>query len=108
MAAAESYVQDESAPTTFDPEQVTATLNEIDELRLPLGWEAWLEPENYSSYDANTWLLKVMGLLLTIVAVSLGAPFWFDVLNRLVNLRMSGAKPKPAESERQRETDGKS
>jgi hypothetical protein len=30
-------------------------------------------------------------------AVSLGAPFWFDLLNRLVDIRGSGRKPdKPA------------
>jgi hypothetical protein len=38
------------------------------------------------------------GWLLTAVAVSLGAPFWFDLLSRLVNIRGAGNKPgaKPA------------
>ena len=34
-----------------------------------------------------------VGALLTALAISLGAPFWFDVLGGLVNVRMSGAKP---------------
>jgi len=34
-----------------------------------------------------------MGLLLTTGAVSLEAPFWFDVLNKLVNIRSSGKQP---------------
>jgi hypothetical protein len=29
------------------------------------------------------------------LAVSLGAPFWFDLLNRLVDLRGAGRRPDP-------------
>jgi len=39
------------------------------------------------------WLTKLIGLLLTALAVTLGAPFWFDLLNRVVNLRSSGRRP---------------
>jgi hypothetical protein len=51
--------------------------------RLPevsLSWIRWL-------------VLKIAGCLMTALAVSLGAPFWFDLLGRLVNLRAAGAKP---------------
>jgi hypothetical protein len=34
-----------------------------------------------------------LGFLITGLAISLGAPFWFDLLNKFVNLRVSGAKP---------------
>jgi hypothetical protein len=37
--------------------------------------------------------LKVMGLFLTALAARQGAPFWFDVLKRVVNLRGTGANP---------------
>ena len=43
-----------------------------------------------------------LGFLITAFAISLGAPFWFDLLNRFVNLRVTGAKPAPAAK-----TDGK-
>ncbi|MBA4053587.1 MAG: hypothetical protein C0490_02645, partial [Marivirga sp.] len=33
------------------------------------------------------------GLLITAVALSLGAPFWFDLLRRLVAIRSAGVKP---------------
>ena len=33
--------------------------------------------------------------LLTIVAISLGAPFWFDTLQRFVNIRGGGKNPEP-------------
>ena len=36
---------------------------------------------------------KFLGLLLTVIAASLGAPFWFDLLNKAVNLRLTGQKP---------------
>lgn len=39
------------------------------------------------------WLYKILGLLLTTLAVSLGAPFWFDTLSMFVNVRGAGAKP---------------
>jgi hypothetical protein len=43
------------------------------------------------------WAKRLGGWFLTIVAVSLGAPFWFDLLNKIVNLRSAGAKPKTAQ-----------
>lgn len=35
---------------------------------------------------------KFAGILLTAFAISLGAPFWFDLLNKFMNLRASGKK----------------
>jgi hypothetical protein len=43
-----------------------------------------------------SWILaKLTGLLISILAVSMGAPFWFDVLNKLVNVRLVGRRPDP-------------
>jgi hypothetical protein len=42
------------------------------------------------------WTINLFGWLLTGIAVSLGAPFWFDALNKFVNLRIAGAKPPKA------------
>jgi hypothetical protein len=38
---------------------------------------------------ADTLLFPVLGWLITAIALSLGAPFWFDLLNKLVKLRSS-------------------
>jgi hypothetical protein len=46
--------------------------------------------------DSGAWVLKAIGWLITGLAVALGAPFWFDLLNKLVNLRGSGPRPAPA------------
>ncbi|MFL5541747.1 MAG: hypothetical protein ACJ8J0_22365 [Longimicrobiaceae bacterium] len=48
---------------------------------------------------------KLLGLLLTAIAVSLGAPFWFDLLNKIVNIRAAGRAPD--ERPRSPETGGK-
>ncbi|HEX3260590.1 MAG TPA: hypothetical protein VHS35_18855 [Pseudonocardia sp.] len=37
----------------------------------------------------------IAGLLLSVLAASLGAPFWFQVLTRLASLRNTGDKPAP-------------
>jgi hypothetical protein len=39
-------------------------------------------------------LAQILGWLLTAAALSLGAPFWFDTLNKFINLRGAGGKPK--------------
>lgn len=49
--------------------------------------------------NASEWWLKILGLIITIAAISQGAPFWFDLLNRFTNLRAVGKPPvveKPA------------
>jgi hypothetical protein len=46
----------------------------------------------WSDHSGPLWQ-KICGILLTWGAVSLGAPFWFDVLNKLVNLRQTGLPP---------------
>ncbi|MBA4712280.1 MULTISPECIES: hypothetical protein [Citrobacter] len=51
-----------------------------------LGWKGW--PQGVAE-----WLAKVVGLLVTIFAVSLGGPFWFDILQRVMQVRSTGPKP---------------
>jgi hypothetical protein len=60
-------------------------------LRAVIG-RCWL---NIRATAAGDWLVKVLGWLVTGLAVSLGAPFWFDLLNRLVDLRGAGKRPEP-------------
>jgi hypothetical protein len=43
--------------------------------------------------DLATWLQRIVGWIFTAIAVSLGAPFWFDTLSRFVNLRSAGNTP---------------
>jgi hypothetical protein len=60
---------------------------------LPLGWEK-CKSGGWKVWQCNPLSgLNVLGLLLTIIALSLGAPFWFDTLNKLANLRQTGVPP---------------
>ena len=46
----------------------------------------------FASLAETTWC-QIVGWLITGLALSLGAPFWFDLLNKLVNVRHSMHKP---------------
>ncbi len=38
------------------------------------------------------WMLKLLGFFVTAMAISLGAPFWFDLLKKFTNIRNAGPK----------------
>lgn len=65
--------------------------DQIESVKSPLGlgWKNvdWSE---VTWYDVLT---KLLGWIVTALAVSLGAPFWFDLLRKLVNIRNAGKKP---------------
>lgn len=42
-----------------------------------------------NNHEWAFWFLKVIGWFLTAAAVSLGAPFWFDLLQKIVQIRSS-------------------
>jgi hypothetical protein len=49
--------------------------------------------------DSTGWWSKVIGILITAAAAAQGAPFWFDILKKLINVRSTGPNPseqKPA------------
>lgn len=52
-------------------------------------------------FTLGAFAVKVLGFGITAFAVSLGAPFWFDLLNKLVKLRkVVGGKDDPASDEK--------
>jgi hypothetical protein len=60
-------------------------------------WKAKGDPEHRGIKPvAAHWAFNLAGWLLTGIAVSLGAPFWFDMLNKLINMRLVGQKPEKA------------
>jgi len=75
-------------------------LDESEKLNLPLGW---IDPKVNGIEDpfgferipnsAGGWALKVFGLLISALAVSLGAPFWFDTLSKFMDVRGAGKVP---------------
>ena len=82
VAAAENYAhnQDQASLKQVSLQQIN---EELEGLSIPLGWHRKALPQGAG------WLTKLIGLVFTALAVSLGAPFWFDLLNRFVRLRSS-------------------
>jgi hypothetical protein len=68
---------------------------QLQSLQLPIGWVGIEKEFAGQSYlqTALICLRMVIGWIMTALAVSLGAPFWFDTLNRLFSLRAAGPKP---------------
>jgi hypothetical protein len=91
VKAAESVAAaGETAALQQTYEQAKAAL---DKLGLPIGWP----PAADAAGQAGPWPQMLVGWLVTALAVSLGAPFWFNLMTRLLNLRHAGAKPPAAE-----------
>jgi hypothetical protein len=91
-------------PTPADPRERAAIAaakiqdvrTQLDTLGLPLGWvREPVVPDDPRRFpgDPGGWALKVLGILITALAVSQGAPFWFDLLNKIIVIR-STVKPK--------------
>ena len=69
----------------------------ISDLALPLGWT--------DGYHGFGWLWMLVGMAITLGAVSLGAPFWFDVLSRFSRVRQAGTPPPASNATRGGEGD---
>jgi hypothetical protein len=100
--------------------QYDAALADLAELQLPIGWEApsaLAETDTGIRLFADTavddwpgaiwepggvsrWMQALdqhlIGWLLTMLAVSMGAPFWFETLQRLFSIRSAGRAPSEA------------
>ena len=63
----------------------------IEELGIPLGWTEATAPRGWDI------LAKLGGLLVTAFMLTLGAPFWFDLLSKVSRLRSSGPPAPPSE-----------
>ncbi len=76
----------------INPEEsfsITRLQDELKALSLPVGWNAKTAPADFIG-----WVLKIIGIGLTGAAASLGAPFWFDILNKMLGLRSDTKKEK--------------
>jgi hypothetical protein len=101
LAAAAQEAVKASAPSnsgTADLQQVLRTTKNIE---LPVGWSFERDDPRYFKFLEFEWSLhyarwvfyKIFGLMVSVLAVSLGAPFWFDTLSKFVNVRSSGTPP---------------
>ena len=60
--------------------RIEETLGDLKDLGIPLGWKT-------APTTQGDWLSKITGLTLTMLAMTLGAPFWYDLLKKVVSIR---------------------
>jgi hypothetical protein len=78
--------------TETNLETAADNVQELEALRIPIGWSGSF-PKGDWVHDAWVILLNGFGMLLTAVALTLGAPFWFDLLKKVANVRSAGKAP---------------
>lgn len=73
----------------------------INSYNFPIGWDKAQRDRMFGSFSENTLWVNIFavtmiffGWILTGLAVSAGAPFWFEVINKTVNVRSVGREPK--------------
>jgi hypothetical protein len=96
-ALRESIVQ--QANTTGTNASLTGeqAKQELSKVSLPIGWTnvAWPQKDEWTTGEnLVAGVMALAGWALSIFAISLGAPFWFDVLNKFIVVR---ATVKPTE-----------
>jgi hypothetical protein len=98
VARAEKAVAAERAGQRVD---LTET---VSSLEIPLGWNltAGDAPQDIPN-DLYSILAKLVGLALTVAALTLGAPFWFDLLSKIGRIRGTGAPPPASDAVRKGE-----
>ncbi len=79
---------DPTNPTITSNEGSTVAPEESALLGQMMGWQGSL-----TDNTARDWFERILGWLITILALCLGAPFWFDVLNKFINIRSAGKSP---------------
>lgn len=68
--------------------EAKSTITEIENDSLPIGYQDDMWGQSISYY-----LMWLCGILISSFALSFGAPFWFDVMVKAINIRRAGIKP---------------
>ncbi|MDI1477810.1 hypothetical protein [Polyangium sp. y55x31] len=95
---------DEKKTEELVRKRVVAVKRGLDELTLPMGWPEGrgflCTPTAEVTCDRRAipatlggFGRRFGGWLFTAIAIALGAPFWFDLLNKLINLRAAAPPP---------------
>ena len=95
--ATSGNVSEQSSGTTQQRLNNAAdNVDAVAKLGIPLGWPSNpADPGHVSITGVGDGIDILAGWLLTVGAISLGAPFWFDTLSRLSRLRSSGKPETP-------------
>jgi hypothetical protein len=95
--------KDPNSPDASEPLNVNIKSNALteDERKmlgeLMMGWNDDLE-QKATMKASDWWGPHLLGWFFTMVALTLGAPFWYDTLNKFINLRNAGKPATPAQA----------
>ncbi|MEH2321473.1 hypothetical protein [Nostoc sp.] len=95
-----AITQSASQRTDFikDPEARSEIEKVLGNASVPIGWQninQQFEPNSGSILFIRIWQVfrLICGWIVSGLAIAMGAPFWFDILNKVINVRNSGPKP---------------
>ena len=117
---AESRFAKEDSTNKVTVQKLDSVLNLLSQLNVPIGWSTKSAPvswfcrdsvaktsitrqspgivryieERNSIGDGWAWTKYLIGIVISGISLSFGAPFWFDMLMKLVNVRRAGKAPK--------------
>jgi len=69
---------------------------------MPLTWKAGELSDSNGKFSGLLLFAKITGLLASVLAIMMGAPFWFDMLNKISNMRSTGSKPATSTTEQEK------
>jgi hypothetical protein len=93
-AAVVQAATNNKATTDGNLKTAAKNVSDLEKLGVPIGWNKEKGDPARPDPFGKHWSRTIFGWLLTFLALSLGAPFWFDALGKLAGLRNTGAKPK--------------
>jgi hypothetical protein len=103
VQAAQPFISKPLPPTAgsnANPDPYKSFNDTMTTLRpLPIGWDF---KASFAYGDPGLLILKLFGLLFTGLALTLGAPFWFDLLSKFMRIRGTGTKPERTEDLKQK------
>ena len=92
---ADEVVTRNSIPNRDNFAQIQTDVNQaLEQLSLPIGWNS--NNLKNQEFDGREWPLfskRIFGWILSGIAISMGAAFWYDILNKIINVRNVGKKP---------------
>jgi hypothetical protein len=96
-SASDSAAQTAATNASFDKLMTNAqnSLASLNSVGVPIGWDAQQRTYYYEQGHVHLGNLigGILGWFVTALAASLGAPFWFDTLQKFVNIRSNGRAP---------------
>jgi hypothetical protein len=82
------FSQENKSVSSVDAQSAKEIMDELKkDIKLPIGWDS--QPFQ---------LRNIFGWLLSAVLISFGAPFWFDLLGKIVNVRKISSAPSNSKS----------